>query len=211
MRNINTDGEVWRDFPIDGFEDFFEISSVGRIRSKSRAIRRVNRFDTQYTNYVGGKILSERTNGTDPHIYATVQFTHPTTRKLISKTVYPHKLVALAFVPKPNPNFDKVTFKDRDATNIVPENLLWTDQSYLSTRSMIEHPHNRNKMGNHQRKAAIPTEDIKAKVIKLHEKGFDVYTIGEKMGRSRSWGYSHVSDILKEEKIRIHKMKSKEH
>jgi len=207
MREIDLEGEVWRDFPIEEYKDFFEISSVGRIRSKVRLITRTNRFNTKYTQYVGGKILGERTNGNDPHVYSTIGFRHPDTGELYNKTVYPHKMVAMAFVPKPSKKLDKVTFKDRNPLNIVPDNLVWTNQSYLSTRNMVEHPINRNKLGAHQRKIGKPSRATKLKVIELAKKGFDVYTIGEKMGKSKSWGYTHVDDILKEEKLRLAKIK----
>lgn len=209
LREVSTKGEVWKDVPLEEFKDFYEISNVGRLRSKPRAIERINRWDTKYTQYVGGRILSERTNGVDPHVYATLQFTHPETKKMVNKTVYPHKLVALAFIKKPNDGLDKVTFKDRNPRNIVPNNLLWTNQSYLSIRNMTEHPHNRNKMGDYQRKVGKPSDSVIAEVIKLNDEGFDVYTIGEMVGRSKSWGYSHVKGILKEKRIRDSKSKNK--
>lgn len=192
------ENEIWKSVTIKGFDEFYEISNFARLRSKSRIVLRTNRWKTEYQQTIGGNILATRTNGTDPHIYATLQHTDPETKKMVQKTVYIHKLVAEAFVPKPNKKLDKVTFKDRDPTNVMPENLLWTNQSYLSTRSMVEHPHNRNKMGNHQRKTSVPTREIRLKVIELDKKGYDVYTIGEMVGRSRSWGYTHVAKILKQ-------------
>ena len=87
--------EEWR--PIEGYEDFYEISNLGRVRSHG-SIRSVK----PWNNYCVAKLYR---NGN-------------------CKTAYVHRLVAKAFIPNPQ-NKHFVNHKDGDKRNNHADNLEW--------------------------------------------------------------------------------------
>lgn len=190
------ENEIWKDVPIEGFSHAYQISNWGRIKSKPREIE-VYRNGKSYPLSVGGKIIATRTNKKTPYIYSTLIFENPLTRKKTSKTVYPHKLVAMAFVPRPSAETDKVTFIDRDPTNLYFDNLKWVSQSFLSKRAMEEHPENRNTLGEIQRKKAELSEEDKQKAISLYKGGMKLYLIAKEVGKSSAWAYSSLIELLR--------------
>lgn len=95
-------GEVWK--PVDGYDGFYEVSNLGRIR-------------TLRTN----KILSEKiTKG-----YCFVKLY----KNGKSKQKYIHRIVATAFIPNPL-NLNQVNHKDENPKNNSVDNLEWCDGKY---------------------------------------------------------------------------------
>lgn len=101
--------EEWK--PIVGYEDRYEVSNYGRVRSlpvKSR------------TKYFCGRVLVLMT---DKLGYKIVN--------LSRKTYKVHRLVAKAFIDNPN-NYICVNHKDEDKSNNKVDNLEWCTHKYNS-------------------------------------------------------------------------------
>lgn len=98
---------IWK--PIPNFEDLYEISNTGEVRS----------INPRYKNK---SILKQSLNNKG---YKTVCLC----RKSVQKTFNVHRLVALVFIPNPN-NFPCVNHKDEDKTNNNADNLEWCSYYY---------------------------------------------------------------------------------
>lgn len=109
-------GEIWRD--IDGFEDSYQISSMGRFRSKDR-----------YVKVCGGGLRLAKGRVLAPvkckNGYLEVQM-----RRKQKRTVgLLHREVAKAFIPNPD-NLPEINHKDEDITNNCVDNLEWCTSKY---------------------------------------------------------------------------------
>ena len=94
--------EIWKD--VQGYEGFYEISNLGRVRS---------------TSYKGVRILkpAKTKNG---YLNVVLCVNQVKTHKLI------HRLVAEHFISNPN-NYGTVNHKDENKTNNCVDNLEWLD------------------------------------------------------------------------------------
>jgi len=99
--------EIWKD--IKGYEDKYQVSSFGRVRSLDRDINRK------------GKILK--------HCYFSNRYTYVSlckegtrSNKLI------HRLIAQAFIPNPE-NYPQINHKNGIKDDNRLENLEWVSQS----------------------------------------------------------------------------------
>jgi hypothetical protein len=108
--------ETWK--PIKGYEGFYEVSSLGRIKSLSRKEKRKN--GTTYT--VKESIISQ---SADKKGYFRTRL-----RKLGEHhTFLTHRLVAMAFVENPN-RYAEVNHKDENKGNNRADNLEWCNRKY---------------------------------------------------------------------------------
>lgn len=116
--------EVWRDVP--GWEDLYQVSSLGCVRSKDRLVR-VNVFGKREGIRIirGRAIKSILHNGWTHHPEYMVSLS----REGKSVKMYVHRLVAMAFIPNPN-NLPCINHKDENSLNNVVTNLEWCDSSY---------------------------------------------------------------------------------
>ena len=109
--------ENWKQ--INGFEGYYEVSNLGRVRSIDRVVvdnvRNCERL-------LKGKILIQRDNGSG---YKGVQFCKE--HKLYNK--YVHRLVAEAFIPNQD-DLPQVNHKDEDKSNNRVDNLEWCTSFY---------------------------------------------------------------------------------
>jgi len=88
MTNKNQPLEIWKD--IAGYEGYYQVSDLGRVRSVDRIINRVYKGNTKYK----GGILKHNLNHKGyPVVYLSLN-----SKK---KTMSIHRLVALAFIPNP--------------------------------------------------------------------------------------------------------------
>ena len=99
--------EIWRDIP--GLEGRYQASTLGRIKSLSR---RVNTWNAHKT--IPECILKDAV-GTSGYKQVRIDGR--------SKSV--HRLIALTFIPIPNPNCTQVNHLDEDKTNNSVKNLEW--------------------------------------------------------------------------------------
>lgn len=111
--------EIWKD--VKGFEGYYEVSDLGRVRSVDRVV-----VDTvrNCERLLKGKLLVQRDNGNG---YKTVMFCKE--HKLYNK--YVHILVAEAFIPNTD-NLPQVNHKDEDKSNNCVDNLEWCTGKYNS-------------------------------------------------------------------------------
>jgi hypothetical protein len=103
--------EVWK--PIEGYEDRYEISNLGRVKSLERRIRIANgRYRVKKQN-----ILKE--NRALPY----------TMVHLSEKPFYVHRLVANAFCDNPC-GYNEVNHKNENIRDNRAVNLEWCDHKY---------------------------------------------------------------------------------
>lgn len=109
--------EIWK--PVKGFEGYYEVSNLGRVRSIDRVVvdnvRNCERL-------LKGKILIQRDNSNG---YKGVMFCKE--HKLYNK--YVHRLVAEAFIPNQD-DLPQVNHKDEDKSNNRVDNLEWCTSFY---------------------------------------------------------------------------------
>jgi hypothetical protein len=110
--------EIWK--TIKGFTDY-EVSNLGRIRSKERKKKYKSGRELHFTS----KIKQQR-----PHPSNNFVMTDLVDDKGNRKTVYPHKAVAMAFVDNDMPRKKKVVVHiDGDLQNNKADNLRWASFS----------------------------------------------------------------------------------
>ena len=95
--------EIWKD--IEGYEDLYQVSNMGRVKSLTRNIILKNQI---VRNGYEGVVLSVNN---------------------IRKGYYIHRLVATAFIPNPD-NLPQVNHRDENPSNNRVDNLEWCDGKY---------------------------------------------------------------------------------
>lgn len=108
--------EEWR--PVVGYEGLYEVSSTGLVRSVDRCL--VNSLGKVV--HLKGKILKGGDNGKG-YRYVFLQ------KDGTSKNISVHRLVAEAFIPRPEGLYE-VNHKDEDKSNNSVDNLEWCDHKY---------------------------------------------------------------------------------
>ena len=116
--------EVW--LPIKMYEDLYEVSSLGRIRSKDREHLISNRHSEPYLRRLKGRVKVTSCNGP----YETVSLYSG--GKAHGYLV--HRLVAIHFVPNLY-RFPEVNHIDENKKNNRWDNLEWTTSSGNSLHS----------------------------------------------------------------------------
>lgn len=191
-------GEVWKSFvyPNAPNSTHYEVSNLGRIRSRGHYTKRADRWGNILDYWYEGKVLAVRTNGKDDHLY--VSLGRAFEGRIMSKTVYCHLAVAIAFVERPV-GMDKATHKSEDKFDNRPENIKWVDQSYLSKKQMEKAPpERRNFIGKHQMAISINTDEMIADMISIVENGTKIYKAAELVGMNVSSAYYHYNKYKNE-------------
>ena len=107
--------ENW--LPIKGYEDLYEVSDQGNVRSIDRVIFQQGRLQ----KYRGSVISPFKNNGG----YLCVRISKDNKNKSFTD----HRLVAEAFIQNPN-NLPQINHKNEDKTCNSVENLEWCDCRY---------------------------------------------------------------------------------
>ena len=107
--------EEWRD--IKGYEGYYQISNMGRVKSVERTVRCGRGY-----RIIPEKIKKGKDNG---HGYLQVKLY----KECKVKQPLVHVLVATAFLDNPD-NLPEVNHKDEDKTNNCVENLEYCSKSY---------------------------------------------------------------------------------
>ena len=115
LKSKGADIEIWKD--VVGYEGFYQVSSLGRIRSYDRHVNH---------NYGGmaikkGKILSQTDNSSG---YLSVGLT----KYNRTRTTRVNRIVAKAFIPNPE-NKPQVNHRDGSKHNNIASNLEWATAS----------------------------------------------------------------------------------
>lgn len=108
--------EIWK--PIIGYEDYYEVSNLGRIRAIDRTITDKNGREKKLHGHM--MLQQKHRNG-----YYSVMLTRGGKQKRFSV----HRLVGTAFVPNPD-NLPEINHKDETRDNNCADNLEWCDRSY---------------------------------------------------------------------------------
>lgn len=107
--------EIWK--PIVGYEELYEVSNLGNVRSFNRII---NRPVGAYLKK--GRVLRA---GKSRNGYLTVRLVGNEG----TSTLNVHRLVAQAFLDNPN-GYNEVNHLDEDKTNNKADNLEWCTHKY---------------------------------------------------------------------------------
>lgn len=101
--------EIWK--PITDYENLYEVSNIGRVKSLN------------YNHTGEEKLLKQKTNKKNGY--------HTVVLYKYGKTEYPsvHRLVAQAFIPNPD-NLPQVNHKDENTENNCVDNLEWCTAKY---------------------------------------------------------------------------------
>ena len=126
--------EIWK--PIPGYEDLYEVSNKGQIRSICK-------------RYKNKGNLKQRPNNKG-YMYVTL------CRKGDQKTVNVHRLVALTFIENPN-NLPCINHKDENKTNNHVSNLEWCSYYYNNTYG--------HRLIKSAAKRSIPVMCVETKII----------------------------------------------
>lgn len=158
----NLEGEIWKD--ILGFENLYQVSNKGRIKSLKRTI--IGRWGKE--REVKEKIIKVFLCGAYP-------FTGLRKKGESNKTtVILHKVMAQAFIPNPE-NKPFVNHIDGDKTNFDFSNLEWVtakENSQHAVRTgLLTHNHTTGENNFHCRLTEVKVREIYrlSKEDKLHE------------------------------------------
>ena len=110
------DDEVW--LPIKGYEGYYEVSSLGRVRSLPRVVTLSNGVKRP----TPGKVLKQSAYGRGYKAVGLTKNNVPDKRSV-------HRLVAEAFVPN-DEGLPEVNHIDEDKHNNRADNLEWCDRRY---------------------------------------------------------------------------------
>lgn len=125
--------EIWKD--IAGYEGQYQVSNLGNVRSLDRDIEQWSRYGHTIIRRLKGKVLAPFDNGTG---YLAVGLKN--NQEVANH--YVHRLVASAFVEKPN-GMDVINHLDYNRKNNEATNLEWSTQKentiYSSNRMRHEH------------------------------------------------------------------------
>jgi len=150
--------EKWVD--ISGFEGFYQVSNLGRVRSCDRYLRAAH----------GGKQIKKGqliVPAIRPNGYLAVGLN----RNGIHKSAYVHRLVAFAFIANPN-GYNEINHKDEDKSNNRADNLEWCSHyyniNYGTTRARISKSHLEGGYG------AIPVvQKLNGQVVAVYKSATD--------------------------------------
>lgn len=125
------DKEIWK--PIEGYEGYYEVSNMGRVRSVERRARFVSKHN--------GKECTRRVRAREMHCTVgrkTKRISVMLSKEGKTKRLSVHRLVAMAFVENPNPGlFTEINHIDENPQNNKAENLEWCDRQYNMTYGTI--------------------------------------------------------------------------
>jgi hypothetical protein len=89
--------EIWKDVAHPIFKKFYEVSNLGRLKTKGRSSTRGGE-NNRYTYWVSPRIVSVRRSKENPHLFCSL-YAHNVLLK--NKTAYVHKIVAESFIKRP--------------------------------------------------------------------------------------------------------------
>lgn len=130
------ENEIWKD--IKGYENYYQVSNYGRIKSKAR-IRKGKQKQFYLTKE---KILRAHVNKKRGYVQILL------IKKAEQKLYLCHRLVAEAFIPNLN-NYSEINHIDGNKQNNYVKNLEWCTHSenikHAYNKSLISETKNRPK------------------------------------------------------------------
>lgn len=123
--------ELWKD--IEGFEEFYQVSNSGKIKSLSRYVQN----GSGGSFYTSEKIINPYVNKNGYSIITLSKNNKDSKR-------YVHRLVGIAFIQNPD-NKPCINHKDGDKTNNNDWNLEWTTYAENNLHAYRNLPHSNAK------------------------------------------------------------------
>ena len=140
MESGNIVEEEWR--PVVGYEGYYEVSNMGRVRSMTREVYTISKHGTESRRWVTGRILRSHIIG------KWCLFVTLCARELgVQRNAHIHRMVAIAFVPNPN-NLPIARAINGDYTDCRAENIEW------ATHKQIHDQHHSKKRREDTRQVA---------------------------------------------------------
>jgi hypothetical protein len=139
--------EIWKPLKTKNkvFKGLYKVSNYGRIKRTQRVIERESWKGNPYLTIIPEAITKARYIGKN---LAVSLFFKDDEGVVHDATMYNAHAVAEAFIKNPK-NLPSATVKDLDdRDNLHTSNIMWADQSFLSTRNMERNPHNRDNLKN---------------------------------------------------------------
>ena len=168
--------EIW--MPIKGYENLYEVSNLGRVRSLGRTIHGKARNGTDADRFYKGKTLTPQG---DRNGYLHVGLM----KDGVVKIYRIHRLVAQAFIENPD-NLPEVNHIDEDRTNNKMDNLEWCTHQYNNSYG------NKPAKGEKNGMARLTSEQI-TDIRERRKSGEMLKTIAADYGIS----INHVCNIAK--------------
>jgi hypothetical protein len=173
--------------PVPGYEEYYTVNNAGRVMSVERMIKRENSTPM----FISGKELK-------PFFGDGYKFVKLNKGKS-SKTTAVHRLVALAFIPKPD-GCNCVNHIDGNKTNNHVSNLEWTTQSEnmkhawrtklcTGTKKELGEMHHQAKLTNEQVAEARRRYAAGERAKVLAEEYGITRTAFHNMLTGKTWGY----------------------
>lgn len=168
--------EEWRD--IKGFEGYYQVSNLGRVRSVDRVIINTGNKGENKKSHYKGRILRQthRNKG-----YLGVILTKNSKQHSFSV----HRLVAQTFIPNIN-NLPQINHKDENKENNSVDNLEWCDCKYNINYGSWRQKQSYSHKGKYSKK--VVQLDKSGRLIKI----FDSITEAEK-----ETGIRHISAVAR--------------
>lgn len=113
--------EIWRD--ISGFDDNYQISNTGKVKSKERIVSNACRTYLKKEQILKNQVMKDG--------YSCVVLRESGKKKLLKI----HRLVATAFIPNPT-NLPCINHIDGDKLNNQVENLEWCTFKYNTNHAI---------------------------------------------------------------------------
>lgn len=191
--------EEWMDVKDPFFSEYFQISNLGRLKSKGRYVTRGGEKN-RYEYFKPESIMKVRHSKEFPHLFATMIV--KIDGEATVRTIYIHKAVAECFVPKPSEEHIYVEHIDGDYNNNTVSNLRWITASENSTKNIEKYPENRNKLrdvnikNGYYKSLRSDAWNKKFTILQLFKRGIKIAKLAEMFGCS----YGTIYNILKKQR-----------
>lgn len=168
--------EIWK--AVVGYEDFYDVSNIGRVRSKDR-FRTVGLFGSKV---IPGRMLSINTK----QEYIGVTITDADNKRRRTSV---HRLVAQAFIPNPD-NKSQVNHINRDKHDNRVENLEWCTASENMQHISITRSYCLNSKEKRDRVRFVADD-----ILEIRRKKEDGYSI-QQIAREYNSSWGNIKFIL---------------
>lgn len=148
--------EEWRDVP--GYEEFYKVSSFGRVIAKPRWRSYVGKDGKETARYFGYRFVEPKPG---ERRYRYVRLCDKDDN---IKSISIHRLVATVFIPNPN-NLPIVNHKDENPGNNRADNLEWCTNEYNIAYGTAPARHGKTLSENYRKKAVAEDEARMARLI----------------------------------------------
>lgn len=142
--------ETWLPVPVEGFEDAYEVSNFGRVRSVDREMIVADRHGGFHVRRYGSR-LKQLSLDKDGYLRVALY-----KQGLKFRFVPVHRLVALVFVPNPS-DLPEVDHEDSDRANARATNLSWVTNVENTARSVAR---GRTKRGEDNPDAHLTAKQV---------------------------------------------------